>query len=130
LIPNAVEVLLRLTCPVQGLSRAVTRDVELHGTVVPAGSRVHLLYAAANLDPREFGPSAASLDVGRTIKRMMTFTSGPHHCLGAAAARLQGRVVLEELLRRVPTFDVDVAAGRHAPGAFVRRYETLPMAAA
>jgi cytochrome P450 len=130
LVPNAVEEMLRLTCPVQGLSRAVTRDVTIRDTLLPAGSRVHLLYASANLDPREFGPTAAALDVGRSIKRMMTFTSGPHHCLGAAAARLQGRVALEELLRRLPTFVADASAGSYAPGMFVRRFETLPMTVA
>jgi cytochrome P450 len=129
-IPNAVEELLRLTSPVQGLSRAVTRPVTIRGTDLPAGARVHLLYAAANRDPREFGPTAEDLDVTRSIKRMMSFTSGPHHCLGAAAARLQGRVAFEELLRRLPDFEIDAEAGQYAPGAFVRRFAALPIARA
>jgi cytochrome P450 len=126
LVRPAIDELLRLTSPVQGLSRQVTRDVEVGGVTLPAGSRAHLLYAAANRDPREFGPDAESFDVGRTIDRMMTFTSGPHYCLGAAAARLQGRVVLEELLARFPEFAVDGARGTYAPGAFVRRFTSLP----
>jgi cytochrome P450 len=59
---------------------------------------------------------------------MLTFSSGPHFCLGAAAARLQGRVVIEQLLARCPDFTVDADAGRFADGAFTRRYESLPFA--
>jgi cytochrome P450 len=60
---------------------------------------------------------------------MLTFSSGPHHCLGAAAARLQGRVVIEELLRVMPDFVADAAGGRIAPGPFTRRFESLPIRA-
>ncbi len=129
LIPGAVEEILRLESPVQGLCRTTTRDVELHGCVVPADSKVHMLYGAANRDPREFGDTAEQLDVTRTIERQLAFSSGPHYCLGAALARMQGRIALEELLRRMPAFSVDVSAARLAPGAFVRRYEYLPIRA-
>ena len=121
--------MLRLTSPVQGLSRTTTCEVELHGSPIPAGSKVHLLYGSANRDEREFGPSADDLDVTRTFRRMLAFGNGPHHCIGAAAARLQGRVALEELLSVLPAFDADRAGGRLAPGPFVRRYESLPMRA-
>ena len=60
---------------------------------------------------------------------MLAFGYGPHHCMGAAAARLQGRIVLEELLSRCPGFSVDADAGRYAPGPFTRRYEFLPFRA-
>ncbi len=130
LVPGAVEELLRLTSPVQGLSRAVTRDVDIGGTTLPEGSRVHLLYGSANRDPREFGSTAEELDVRRSISRIMTFTSGPHHCLGASAARLQGRVAIEELLARFRDIEVDLDRAEYAPGAFVRRFERLPMRAA
>jgi hypothetical protein len=126
LVAGSVEELLRLTSPVQGLARTTTRAVELHGRTVPAGRKVLLLYASANRDPREFGPEAEELDVTRPIDRMMTFGYGAHHCLGAAAARLQGRVALEELLARFPDFEVDVDAAAFAPGHHVRRYATLP----
>jgi len=129
LIAPGVEELLRMTSPVQGLSRTTTRDVEVAGTAIPAGHKVHLLYASANRDPREFGPDADVLDLGRRAKRMLTFSSGPHHCLGAAAARLQGRVVVEELLATVPGFVADAAEGRVAPGPFTRRFESLPIRA-
>lgn len=125
-IPDAVEELLRLTSPVQGLARTVTRDVELHDTVVPEGSRVLLLYAAGNRDPREFGPDAEELRVARRPTKILTFSHGAHHCLGAAAARLAARVALEELLAHCPDFTVDGAAGEFAPGHYVRRYQSLP----
>jgi len=128
LIPNAVEECLRLTSPVQGLCRVVTRPVTVQDTELPPGTRVLLCYGAANRDPREFGPDAEDMDAGRDIPRLLTFSSGPHFCLGAAAARLQGRVVIEELLARCPDFRVNAAAGRFADGAFTRRYESLPFA--
>lgn len=130
LIPGAVDELLRMVSPVQGLSRTATSDVTVRGTEIPAGGKVHLLYGAANRDPRQFGPTAGSLDVTRRIPRMLAFGGGPHHCLGAAAARLQGRVVLEELLGRLPDFTVDTGAGHYAPGAFTRRFASLPIRAA
>ena len=126
LIPDAVEELLRLASPVQGLARTTTREVELRRTTDPRGARVLLLYAAANRDPREFGADAEELDVERAPRRILTFGHGAHHCLGAAAARLAGRVVLEELLATVPDFAVDAAAGTFAEGHYVRRYATLP----
>jgi cytochrome P450 len=126
---NAVEELLRLTSPVQGLARTAMRDVELEGKTIPAGRKVLLLYASANRDEREFGPTAEECDVTRKIRCHVAFSYGPHHCVGAAAARLQGRIVLEELLSRCPEFAVDAEAGRYAPGPFVRRYEFLPFSA-
>jgi len=127
-IPNAVEECLRLTSPVQGLCRVTTRNVTVNGVDLPVGTRVLLCYGAANRDPREFGATAEEMDVARPIPRLMTFSSGPHFCLGAAAARLQGRVVIEELLARCADFQVDADAGVFADGAFTRRYDTLPFA--
>ena len=129
LIPNAVEEFLRLTSPVQGLCRVATRDTVIQDTTIARGERVLLCYGAANRDPREFGPIAEEVDVGRQIERLLAFSSGAHFCLGAAAARLQGRIVLEELLRQCPTFAVDAQAGVFADGAFTRRYESLPFVA-
>jgi cytochrome P450 len=130
LIPNAVEETLRLTAPVQNLARMTRRDVELHGATIPAGKKVLLCYASANRDPREFGPTAEELDVERQIAKILSFSYGTHYCIGAAAARLQGRVVLEEMLARCPEFSVDVAAGRYAEGNYVRRHVALPWTAA
>lgn len=127
LVPDAVEEFLRLTSPVQGLARTTTRDVELHGVVVPAGRKVLLLYGAGNRDPRRYGPDADELDVRRRPAQILSFGQGHHHCLGAAAARLQIQVTLEELVRRIPDFAVDEDAITWAPGPYVRRPLALPM---
>jgi cytochrome P450 len=127
LIDGAVEELLRLTSPVQGLARTTTRAVELHGVTIPAGRRVLLLYAAANRDPRRYGPDADRLDVRRLPTQILTFSQGSHHCLGAAAARMQARVALEELLTRYPDFTVDLAGVEWAPGPYVRRPTIVPL---
>jgi hypothetical protein len=129
LISNAVDEFLRLTSPVQGLARTVTRDVDLHGHLVPRDKKVLLLYAAANRDPAEFGPTADECDVTRGMHRILSFGFGPHHCLGAAAAKLQARVTLEELLTRCPRFAVDPDRGQYATGSFVRRHSSLPFVA-
>ena len=129
LLPDAVEELLRLTSPVQGLARTTTRDVEVEGVEIPRGRKVLLLYGSANRDPRQFGADADELDVHRRPRTIMTFSHGAHHCLGAAAARLQARVALEELLTSCPDFEVDVAGIRWADGAYVRRPTTVPFVA-
>ncbi|HKE71967.1 MAG TPA: cytochrome P450 [Acidimicrobiales bacterium] len=106
LVPNAVEELLRYESPSPIQARWVTRDVELHGQVVPAGSKMALLNAAANRDGRHF-PDPDRFDVGRPIDRTLAFGYGAHFCLGAALARLEGRVVLDEVLDRLPAWEVD-----------------------
>ncbi|MBW2229279.1 MAG: cytochrome P450 [Deltaproteobacteria bacterium] len=128
-IRGALEEFLRLTSPVQGLARTTTRDVEVEGHTIPADKKVMLLYASANRDEREYGPTAGDCDITRKARRHLSFSYGPHHCIGAAAARLQGRIALEELLARCPRFGVDWERGRFASGHFVRRYESLPFVA-
>jgi cytochrome P450 len=128
-LPGAIEELLRLTTPVQGLARTATRAVEIEGVTIPKGRKVLLLYASANRDEREYGPDAGDFDVTRRMRRHMSFSYGPHLCIGASAARLQARIALEELLARCPRFVVDPEAGRFAPGHFVRRYDSLPFRA-
>lgn len=127
LVPDAVEEFLRLTSPVQGLARTTTREVEFDGAVIPADRRVLLLYGSANRDERVFGDAAELLDLTRKPRHILTFAQGPHHCLGAAAARMQSRVALEELIARVPSFEVDLDGVRWAPGAYVRRPATVPI---
>jgi len=129
MIANAVEELLRLTSPVQNLARTTTRDVEIRAVEIPAGKKVLLGYAAANRDDREFGPTAEEFRVDRTITKVLSLSYGTHYCIGAAAARLQGRIVIEELLSRCPEFGVDVSAGRYANGHYVRRHCSLPWSA-
>jgi cytochrome P450 family 130 len=125
-IAAAVEEMLRLTSPVQGLARTTTREVDVDGTTIPVGAKVLLLYGSANRDPRAYGEDAAQLDVARDPTRILTFGHGAHYCLGASAARLQARVALEELLSRCPEFTVDTMLGDYAPGHFVRRLQRLP----
>jgi hypothetical protein len=132
LLPAAIEELLRLTSPVQCLARTLTSDTTAHGRTIPGGRKVLLLYGSANRDPRVFGPNADEFDILRTSPggaRHLAFAVGPHHCLGAAATRLQARVVLQELLARFPRFAVDSAAGTFALGYYTRRYATLPFTA-
>jgi cytochrome P450 family 130 len=126
LIPDSVEELLRLTSPVQGLARTATRDVAIGETTVPAGRRVLLLYGSANRDERQYGPDAGELDVQRRPRNILTFSHGAHHCLGAAAARMQSRVALTELLSRCPDFEVDEDGIVWAGGSYVRRPLSVP----
>jgi cytochrome P450 family 130 len=126
LIAESVDELLRLTSPVQGLTRTATRDVTIGDTTVSAGRRVLLLYGSANRDERQYGPDAADLDVRRCPRNILTFGHGAHHCLGAATARMQSRVALTELLSRCPDFDVDEAGIVWAGGSYVRRPLSVP----
>jgi cytochrome P450 len=127
LIGDAVEEFLRLTSPVQGLARTTTRDVTIGDTTVPAGRKVFLLYGSANRDERQFGPDAGELQVTRRPRNILTFSHGAHHCLGAAAARLQSRIALTELLARCPDFEVDQAGIVWAEGSYVRRPVSVPV---
>jgi cytochrome P450 len=127
LIPDAVEELLRLTSPVQGLARTTTRDVTIGDTTVPAGRKVLLLYGSANRDERQYGSDAGELDVRRCPRNILTFSHGAHHCLGAAAARMQSRVALTELLSRCPDFEVDESGIVWSGGSYVRRPLSVPI---
>ncbi|MBV8350369.1 MAG: cytochrome P450, partial [Mycolicibacterium sp.] len=126
LIPAAVDELLRLTSPVQGLARTVTRDVTIRNTTIPAGRKVLLLYGSANRDERQYGADAGELDVTRRPRNILTFSHGAHHCLGAAAARMQATVTLTELLARCPDFGVDESGIVWAEGSYVRRPLSVP----
>ena len=124
LIPNAIEELLRFEPPPPHIGRFVTRDVELHGPTVPEGSAVLLLVGAANRDDRRF-EDPDRFDIHR-VAQHLSFGYGIHFCLGAALARLEGRVALEELLKRFPDWEVDLSEARLAPTSTVRGWETLP----
>jgi cytochrome P450 len=126
LIPDAVDEFLRLTSPVQGLARTTTRDVRIGNTTIPAGRKVLLLYGSANRDEREYGADAGELEVRRRPRNILTFSHGAHFCLGAAAARMQSRVALTELLTRCPDFEVDMSGVVWAGGSYVRRPLSVP----
>jgi cytochrome P450 len=127
LIPDAIDELLRLTSPAQGLARSTTRDVKVGDTTIPQGRKVLLLYGSANRDEREYGPDAGELDVARRPRNIMTFSHGAHFCLGAAAARMQSHVALTELLARCPEFEVDESGIVWADGSYVRRPLSVPL---
>jgi cytochrome P450 len=100
LIPTCVEEWLRWTTPVVAFMRTATEDTELRGVPIAAGDAVLLLYAAANRDEAVFGPDAGEFHVDRQPNAQVALGFGPHFCIGAALARLEGRVLLEELLDR------------------------------
>lgn len=126
LIPDSVDEFLRVTSPVQCLARTATRDVTIGDTTIPAGRRALLLYGSANRDERQYGADAGELDVTRKPRNILTFSHGAHHCLGAAAARMQSRVALTELLARCPDFEVDETGIVWAGGSYVRRPLSIP----
>ncbi|MDH3705073.1 MAG: cytochrome P450 [Acidimicrobiia bacterium] len=126
LINNAIEELLRYESPSPVQARYVTEDVEHHGQVVPAGSAMLLLTGAANRDDRVF-PDGDSFDINRPIGHHLAFGYGVHFCLGAALARLEGRVALDEVLNRWPEWEVDWDNAVQARTSTVRGWEKLPV---
>ena len=127
LIPNAIEEVLRCANPAYAFGRTVATDAEFHGRTVPAGSILMCVAGAANRDPRQFGPDAERFDIHRKAERHISFGYGAHFCLGANLARLEARVALEELLQRIPNWQVDDADARLVHGGPTRGYEYLPV---
>lgn len=105
LAPTAVEELIRYVAPVQGLMRTVTSEVQLHGRTMRPGDRLMLNLAGANRDPRVFDDPDV-LDLGREIPRHLGFGFGAHFCIGAQLARVEAEVVLHELLRIAPNYEL------------------------
>ncbi len=127
LIPNAIEELLRYEPPAPHVGRYVAKPVECHGTTVPEGSAMLLLVGAANRDERRY-PGGDRFDIHRELGQHLTFGYGAHFCLGAALARLEGRIALEEVLKRFPEWDVDWSQEPHlAPTSTVRGWESMPV---
>ncbi len=125
LIPNAVEELLRFEPPAHHIARYVNVDVKLYGHAVPAGSVMMFLTGSANRDDRRF-PDGDRFDVRREVGAHLSFGYGIHFCLGAALARLEGRIALEEVLSRFHEWDVDYDNIKMATTTTVRGWETLP----
>jgi cytochrome P450 len=125
---NAVDELLRYDAPVQFSRRVTTAELEFGGQTVEAGVFVLTCLASANRDPAKWGDDGQELDLGRTgAAQHLAFGSGIHHCLGAALARLEGRVALDELLNRFPEWDVDESGIELAPTSTVRGWQHMPI---
>jgi cytochrome P450 len=126
LIPNAVEEILRFEPPSPVNARWTTRDVALHGITIPAGSRVILVTGSAGRDERKYADPDV-LDIRRHVDLHLTFGYGIHFCLGAALARMEGRIGLEETLKRWPEWKVDRDNAVPLYTSTVRGYLRLPI---
>jgi cytochrome P450 len=127
LVPAAVEECLRWVTPIQQFARTVTRDTEVGGRPVRAGDYLVLLYASGNRDEAAFGPTAGVFDAQRPVTAAnLAFGFGQHLCLGAALARLEMRVVLEEVLARYPGYEI-AGDATWLPSSLVRGPHSLPL---
>ena len=105
LLTSAIEEFLRIDPPVQGFARTIMRDCVVGGQALPAGETLFMLWGSANRDEAAF-PDADQLRIERDPNRHMTFGIGGHRCMGATLARLEMKVVLEEVLARLPDFEI------------------------
>ncbi|OBC00979.1 cytochrome [Mycobacterium sp. 852013-50091_SCH5140682] len=127
LIPQAVEELLRFEPPAPHVARYVTRDVEFYGETVPEGSVMMMLIGAAVRDSRQFPPDGEVFDIHREQRQHLAFSVGTHYCLGSALARLEGRIALEEILKRFPVWEVDLDNAALSPTSTVRGWDSMPV---
>ena len=125
LAPNAIEELLRYEPPGPHVARWVAEDVDFHGQTIPAGSALLLMLASANRDERHFD-DPDRFDIHRRPGGLLTFGRGAHFCLGAPLARLEGRVALEEVLKRFPKWEVDIDNARRSRTSTVRGWDSMP----
>ncbi|SBT65682.1 Cytochrome P450 [Micromonospora sediminicola] len=116
---------LRYDSSSQMMARLLTEDTVLHGVRLPAGARVAILPASANRDARVF-PEPDRYDLNRDTRRIISFGHGPHHCLGAALARLEMRIALEEIGALVSSYEIDVANARRSHSPHQRGFASLP----
>jgi cytochrome P450 len=125
-IPTAIEELLRLDPPFIGIARTATRDTEMDGHGMKAGDKVIIYYAAANRDEREF-PSPSAFDLDRPANRHLSFGAGPHRCAGSNLARLNLRVAVEEIVRRMADIHLQPDAEVEFHNAFNRAPLAVPV---
>ena len=126
LIPQAVEEILRFESPSPVQGRTVMKDIELHGTTIKKGSIVLLLTNSANRDADAY-EDPDTFNIMREPKQHASFGFGAHFCVGAALARLEGRVALEETLKRYPEWDVEWTDTERVHTSSVRGYLKLPV---
>jgi cytochrome P450 len=125
LIPQAIEEILRFEPPAPHVARYVSRDIVIHGQTVPKGSAMMFLTGSANRDETRFA-NGDSFNINREARSHLTFGYGIHACVGSVLARLEGRVALEEILKRFPTWDVDMSTAVLSPTSTVRGWENMP----
>ena len=126
LVPNAVEELLRFEAPSPVQGRWTSQPVELHGTVIPADAKVLMLTGSAGRDERRY-PDPDRFDIHRALGSHVSFGFGIHFCLGAALARMEGRIALEETLARFPEWDVDRDRAERVHTSTVRGWRSVPI---
>lgn len=125
-IPAAVEEMLRLHSPVMQVLRVVKEPYEMHGVQMEPGDHVVVMLGASNTDPDEFGPDADQAVLGRENNRHLGFGGGPHRCLGSHLARVELRIALEEIHRRLPDYELDPDTELvYSPG--IREIEAMPL---
>ncbi len=122
-----IEEVLRFHNSTQYMHRTLTRDIEMHDQKMCEGDSVLLLIGAANHDPREFGPTAGDFDISRRPDRHLGFGYGAHFCLGAALARMEGKVAVEEIHRRIGDYEVDHDAKVRFHSGNVTGWSHLPI---
>ena len=123
---RAFEEMVRYCAPAQWFGRTLKVDAEIAGQKMVAGQRLLLLTASANRDEREFDdPDSFRWD--RKMRRVVAFGMGPHFCIGIHVARLEGRLIVEELLRRFPNYELDLDAGERAISEFQIGWVRLPI---
>jgi cytochrome P450 len=125
-LPAAVEELLRLDPPFIAIARTATRDAEVGGRRIEAGQRVLLYWASANRDDAEF-PDPHVVDLDRARNRHLSFGAGPHRCAGSNLARMNLRIALEELLRRLHDVRLDGDGPIHYHSVLNRSPQTVPI---
>jgi cytochrome P450 family 142 subfamily A polypeptide 1 len=128
LVTSAVEEMLRWVTPIKNMARSATRTVDFHGTQINAGDQLLLLYPSANRDERHFD-DPFRFDVARTPNDHVAFGFGPHFCLGSSLARIEARIMFEQLLERLPDLHlVDATEPGYRPASFVSGYESMRVA--
>ncbi len=125
LIPQALQECLRYDMPTQFLMRSVTQELELRGKRLRPGHSIMFVYPSGNRDEREF-EDPDRFDIHRPNPRILTFGHGVHRCLGAHFAKMEGELMLEEVMRRMPEYRIDHSGAKLLRTEFVRGYTHLP----
>jgi cytochrome P450 len=123
---QAIEELLRFEPPAPHMARCVAHDVDYYGQTVPARSILMMLIASACHDDSQYPPNGDVFDIHRQSHQHIAFGVGIHYCLGAALARLEGRIALEEILRRLPEWDVDLERAEMSSSSTIRGWDSMP----